>query len=114
MPKTTGRSVIGVNEREFLERVKTTFGTGNPVDEVAARGVRELMPVFVRWLNAERKRGTDIGVVLAAVPALITSIAFTATLNAFTDKDAVAQMSDELKSAIDSHWVTARKDALKK
>ena len=97
MPKTKSTSVISLGERQFQERVTATFATGNPVDEVAARGVRELLPVFVGWLNAEQKRGTEIGVVLATVPALVTSIAFTATLNAFTDKDAVAQMSDQLK-----------------
>ena len=113
MTKPTDRVITGKDEADFVARVQSETAKGGAVDETFGRCLRELMPVFGRWLSAERERGTEPDQILAVVPAVVTSIAFTATLNAFTDKAAVATMSDQLKLAIDAQWIEARKGALK-
>ena len=51
---------------------------------------KALLPAFVQWLNAERARGTPAENVLATMSALLTSFGFTAVLNTFSDKEAIA------------------------
>jgi hypothetical protein len=108
----TNKPIYVKGEGTFLEAAHDLSVSGQPTDEAAGRCFKAMMPSLVQWLNAEAARGTPDEEVLAVVPALVTSLAFTTVLNKFTDKQAVATMSDVLKSQVDTLWWKSRKQAL--
>ena len=96
--------IVEHGEVEFLKQTQTMTVSGVDIDEVAARAYRDLLPVFVKWLNDERQRGTPDEVVLSILPTFVGSQIATAVLNKFPDGNAASKMMDGLKPELDKEW----------
>ncbi len=100
--------IVEHTEAAFIDQAQAMSVSGNTFDEVAARAYRDLLPVFVRWLNDEKRRGTPDEVVLSILPAVVVSQTATAVLNTFPDAKGATTMMDALKSSLDKEWRRAR------
>jgi hypothetical protein len=92
----------------LIDQAQQMSGSGNTTDEAAARAHLDLLPVFVKWLSAERHRGTPDEIVLSLLPALVTAQVATAVATKFPDGKRASKMMDRLKTCLDEEWRLAR------
>lgn len=61
-------------EAELAEALHDQAMAKDPQQALVGRGMKELAPVLVRFLAAERDRGTDISTLIPALGAIMTSL----------------------------------------
>jgi hypothetical protein len=67
------------DEASLIEKLHSdTLTQAHPVNRCAARGLKVMLPVYIRWMREELDRGTDPGTIMHAQSGIFMSLIGTA------------------------------------